>query len=579
MKKAFTLLVFSCIVVSSLVAQIPRYSPIPVEVRIETQDGLIRVLDYGKPAEWCDTLIQTVIGDVTWAYGIDSLGNQTDSLVCDSMASDLTGKIALISRGDCEFGLKALRAQEAGAIGVIIVNRLLLGEVDGTAVGGPIGMGGGANGAQVHIPTVSLSKEDGIIIGEKLNAGIPVTAFFEVRSFSSPRTAYCYQTPLPAVKPLEDISAVYINIDPLITIPSVTVNAEITNPAGATTTISQTIANVAPLSVIKVDFDDTYTPNAVGNYNVKFTNSLTPDELESDFIISDYTYAIDNGDIVPNTNGTLEPNDTTFTNVYGGNFFVGNVYRTGAAAVTATHASFMISNPDELYTGQDAGDKFTIRIYNADPDGNGSVPYPAAFPSYLGLNESGGPLIPIATTEYILKDTDQGFQFFTAEFPSPVTLAPNKIYLLMVEYNGLEAGVGIPPKYAFGGTERFAGEVGSMVFVDSLLTDGFGVNYIVRLHLQGFISGTDNPLEDQKISLSPNPASKSVNLEFDLNQVATEVEVLTFDFTGRLVGSRSLENVQKGRYPFDVSKLPNGTYFMSVNTPEGFRSKKFVVMH
>ena len=41
-------------------------------------------------------------------------------------ANYFTGKFALINRGGCEFGQKALNAQNAGATGVIIVNNLSL---------------------------------------------------------------------------------------------------------------------------------------------------------------------------------------------------------------------------------------------------------------------------------------------------------------------------------------------------------------------------------------------------------------------------------------------------------------------
>jgi flagellar hook assembly protein FlgD len=125
-----------------------------------------------------------------------------------------------------------------------------------------------------------------------------------------------------------------------------------------------------------------------------------------------------------------------------------------------------------------------------------------------------------------------------------------------------------------------AGEVGTMIFTDSLHTDGWGNNYngIIRLHLDGFATSTTTALDDRKVSVSPNPTSNTVNLELDLENTATEVEVRILDFTGRLVSSRILDNVQKGRYSFDVSKMATGTYFMSINTPEGFRSKKFQVI-
>lgn len=574
MKKALTLLLFCWAFVSQVTAQIPNESPIPVEFRVESQDGLIRAFDYTSAVAWCDTLTQTVTGEIAWAYG-DSLGLVTDSLLCDSnmIFNDLTGKVALIRRGICNFSLKAWNAQQAGAVAVIIVDHTYI--ADGGAL---VNMAAGINADLVTIPTIFITRDDGDIILDKLDNGIPITGILEVRAFGGPRTAYSYQTPQEAIKPLEDVGITFLNIDATTTLPTVTINAEFTDPNGQTTTLSQSLNDVPPLSVNNIKFDDSYTPSAVGTYNVRFTNSITPDELEQSFIITDdHTLAHDNGNLIPNTNGTLENDSAGFVNS-GFRFDIGNFYRTGPNPITATHVTFVLGNHTELYTGEPTADVMYINIYNADPDGNGSVPYPASFTSYAGLNENGGPLIPVAATEYIIKDTDQDFQFTTVELPDPVTLAANKIYLVTVEYSGLEAGSGIPPKFAFGGDARPAGELASIVFDDSLRTRGYNVNYFLRLNLDGFATSTDNPLDDGKVVVSPNPASRSVNLELSLENTADVVEVVIFDFTGRMVSSRTLDNVQKGRFSFDVSNLANGTYFMSINTPEGFRSKKFQVV-
>ena len=65
--------------------------------------------------------------------------------------SEVAGKIVMIDRGTCEFGAKSLRAQEAGAVGVIICNSLSSGTVL---------MGAGSDGGSVTIPVVSLSRSD-----------------------------------------------------------------------------------------------------------------------------------------------------------------------------------------------------------------------------------------------------------------------------------------------------------------------------------------------------------------------------------------------------------------------------------
>ena len=70
---------------------------------------------------------------------------------CNDLINDLTGDIAIVDRGACEFGLKSLNAEMAGAIAVVICNNV---------AGGPIPMGGGAVGDQVTIPAIMLSLED-----------------------------------------------------------------------------------------------------------------------------------------------------------------------------------------------------------------------------------------------------------------------------------------------------------------------------------------------------------------------------------------------------------------------------------
>ncbi|MDZ7880139.1 MAG: M36 family metallopeptidase, partial [Saprospiraceae bacterium] len=76
-------------------------------------------------------------------------GSSTPTLGCGTV-QNLTGKIALIDRGWCEFGLKALNAQKKGAVGVVIC---FFDENLG-------GMAAGAVGAQVTIPVVAIKKSD-----------------------------------------------------------------------------------------------------------------------------------------------------------------------------------------------------------------------------------------------------------------------------------------------------------------------------------------------------------------------------------------------------------------------------------
>jgi hypothetical protein len=69
-----------------------------------------------------------------------------------SNSPQINGNIAVLRRGNCEFGFKVLAAQNAGAVAAIVVNN---------EAGATIVMGGGAVGDQVTIPSIMVSQADG----------------------------------------------------------------------------------------------------------------------------------------------------------------------------------------------------------------------------------------------------------------------------------------------------------------------------------------------------------------------------------------------------------------------------------
>lgn len=91
-------------------------------------------------------------------------GGAADSLLCNAAqnATELAGNIAVIYRGSCQFGVKALNAQNAGAAAVIIVNN---------QAGAPIDMAPGDDGANVQIPVIMVSIETGAMIQDQVYAG------------------------------------------------------------------------------------------------------------------------------------------------------------------------------------------------------------------------------------------------------------------------------------------------------------------------------------------------------------------------------------------------------------------------
>ncbi len=83
-------------------------------------------------------------------------GTANGSEGCNGLTGFTAGNIALIDRGSCEFGTKALNAENAGASAVIVANNQ-----DGNQV---ITMGAGAQGNQVSIAAVMISENNGIML-------------------------------------------------------------------------------------------------------------------------------------------------------------------------------------------------------------------------------------------------------------------------------------------------------------------------------------------------------------------------------------------------------------------------------
>ncbi|MEM6769035.1 MAG: M36 family metallopeptidase, partial [Bacteroidota bacterium] len=117
----------------------------------------------GVEASLAATFPASLAGDFTIGvgnFGVDEGANVAieghvvladPELACAALTNDLTGKVALIRRGTCEFGFKVLQAENAGAIGAIICNDAADNDPDR---GGTINMAAGADGLSVSIPSV-----------------------------------------------------------------------------------------------------------------------------------------------------------------------------------------------------------------------------------------------------------------------------------------------------------------------------------------------------------------------------------------------------------------------------------------
>ncbi len=101
------------------------------------------------------------------AIGMDSSADPTFG--CNPLVTDLTGKVGLLDRGGCFFSQKSFRAQEAGAVAVIICNN----------DAGFINMAPGDFADDVNVPVFMLDPSDCLSIRAAMESGpVVATSYF-----------------------------------------------------------------------------------------------------------------------------------------------------------------------------------------------------------------------------------------------------------------------------------------------------------------------------------------------------------------------------------------------------------------
>ena len=104
-------------------------------------------------------------GDVVQGLDPADIAGPLTTDGCSPLTNSLTGNIALLDRGSCAFVTKAKNAQNAGAIGVIIVDNRL--EIPPPSMSG--------TDPSISIPAVMISQGDGATIRAQLTGGVNAT--------------------------------------------------------------------------------------------------------------------------------------------------------------------------------------------------------------------------------------------------------------------------------------------------------------------------------------------------------------------------------------------------------------------
>lgn len=267
--------------------------------------------------------------------GLNAQGNPVSGEGCNPLINNLTGKIAVIFRNTCEFGAKAFNAQNAGAVGVIIVNR---------NPGEWLAMGAGVDGANVTIPVVMLDFIDGMDIVAEMQNG-PVVMFLGNKVGLFPTDGGL--TPSTTLIPKQggvvsflaqdgtefnfDLGARIYNYGNQ-SLSGVTLNATVTSPSGSTV-YNNNVTNITLNVGDSVDVEPSQTNNLpqfslsnypTGRYTLTYTltsssadSDPSDNSLSYDFVIQDslYTFAnidVASGNAAPSTHYRPSTNTATY---------------------------------------------------------------------------------------------------------------------------------------------------------------------------------------------------------------------------------------------------------------------------
>jgi hypothetical protein len=532
--------------------------------------------------------LDTLVVQGTLIVGRDS--SASDSLACNTPlanAAACAGKIVVLYSGSCDLGIKALRAQLAGAIGVVFVND----------VGGiPTALRAGPNSSQVTIPTLMISRDAGSLLRQQIDSGNVSVILGNKRGLFANDLVITNKEVVRAPNwaiPLESVPATasraQVDLPLGVSIlnygtnarTSITVSARITNGGRVIYTRDTLIASLAvndsmfiplispdPLFGYRYGWHDlTYTVTGNGTEDFPDDNSVT-----TNFMITSSTWSksrLDTPNLVPLYT-------SSYSNPVGGFIEFGATFKTSRGAVLRADlitAAFTIDSTDSL------NNEFMLTsLYEWDDFNNDAL-----------MNSSE--LICVAEGFYIYPRNEPNV-FKTMYFEDVITnrigfiLQNETTYVFSVRYSGSKkVHILCDEQIDYNTTVPYSRQPATIlrfVPVSSAFNDGFGRNVIpaIRVDFNTFLSIPNVKRNDLEVVIYPNPANDRILVRVSGDDFLGEMNYDVIDITGRIVksGKRTAEGNFES-FTVEVGDLQHGTYSLIMKTKKGYNATRFVVVH
>lgn len=522
--------------------------------------------DFNIPGTYVqDTLMLVEDGST----GTNAQGHPISQEGCNPLINDLTGKIAVIYRNTCEFGAKALNAQNAGAVGVIIINR-------DPAV---IAMGAGASGANVTIPVVMIQNSDGDAIVNQMASG-PVVMFLGNKTglfandagVSANAALLTKQAIIPALLAQNgtefnaDLGARVYNYGNQAQA-TVSLNAKITNPSGATVYDN----TVSGMSIAAGDSMDVYPGGAstlpqfslatypTGTYTLTYTVGLgVADDYDADnvltttFTISDSLYSYAQADAttgLPAGGNFYRPSTNNQT------FSVCSVINDPNASRLSVEGIFFAGTTSTASGLLLTGEEMALHLYKWED----------AFTDLNDANLGFTTLTEVASGFYYYPDDLQGETVYGA-FSAPANLEDNQRYLACVQTVNLSLYLGHENGTNYTWNESYYLQPMSPNESDgTYFAAGFGADVPSSIALKVGAAVGINELNTVEGKAYPNPAEDMVTISVDGDGTA---QLTVTDVSGKVAVAQTV-NLAAGQAAFNMANLEAGVYIFNVALENG----------
>lgn len=531
---------------------------------------------------WGGTVpVSNICAPVAWAYGTNQ-----DTFGCTAMpAGSLAGKIAIVRRGGvpaaCNFSLKALNAQNAGAVAVIVANHNLNATDNNCTV---LNMTGGAEAAQVTIPVYSVCRQ----AADQIDAAIRSAAGAELCILHPDTRMENVFLPTASKRtPVSQIAVDTLGFGAYVTnttgndLVNFKLKAEVLDVANAnavlhsTELVLPTFAAGITDSFVVISFGE-YAPELpVGEYTVRYTTShdnvILDGRFDTRFLVTTNLFAKDDGaTIAYRTNPA-------------GDYGIGAMY-TMNPKITEKYMAKTIqfqfgTNASELPTADVTADIYLFKIKDDILPNLSNLVRDGGFisPSFDWLGTTFYDA-PAGATNYSDQSAPDLVDINTGNFG--VELEAGKRYVAAVQYTGNnkfvfhafdeDAETGYPSLFIHwptgsGGNQWYNG-----------FSDQEELNPVVRMFIDLVNTTDENPLPESSLQIRPNPIVETLNLQVELAE-ATDVTVTIADLTGRVITYEVREGFSNGLLTYQLPQLASGTYLARIATKQGTLTKKFVV--